>query len=553
MVRATTSPRAMRSRVVASTWSAVVAAPGLPDRVRVALADRVHAGLVRAGRPESAARVSRGVLRRVGSRRLRADLLVRQAAAEIQLGTPPGLTDAAAAELEFADKAFAKGNVRSAVASLTAVQRLLFDRRLHYDRLTSPMADDPGRFLAPWHASATVGALSASRGRREPAAAPPPDRPVRLLIATYGNHSFIEPVRRYFEEMPGVDVRFYDPTGEAAHISLMNNARPMAEHILAGRSAYGDRVAEWLQPLVDWADVVFVDWCAALAVLFGMIDPGSTRMVMRLHSFEAFAVWPHLVDFSRVDDVIFVSEHLHDLAAAAVPGLASGGSRIHVISNAMDLRRFRREKSPAARFTLGVVGIKSIAKDPRWAVEVLRHLRAHDDRYRLVLLGQEINPAASPDSKAYWDRFLADIADLEPAGAVARLGQIEDVPSALTEVGVVLSSSVRESFHCGLVEGAASGAVPVVRDWPFFAGRPHGARSLFPPDWVVDGTRAAADRILAATASEEAWRKTGAAAADHAIATWDWETVSRQFDWVVCKDAAGDSAATERTDGVDGE
>ena len=53
----------------------------------------------------------------------------------------------------------------------------------------------------------------------------------------------------------------------------------------------------------------------------------------------------------------------------------------------------------------------------------------------------------------------------------------------------MLSSSVRESFHMGLVEAVASGALPVVRDWPFFPG---AARTLFPPDWVVDSPAEAA-------------------------------------------------------------
>jgi len=307
----------------------------------------------------------------------------------------------------------------------------------------------------------------------------------------------------------------------------------MMEHILSGQSAFGDKVAAWLQPQVEWADVVFVDWCAALAVLFSMIDPGPTRIVVRLHSFEAFTAWPHLVDFSRVDDVIFVSDHLRDLVTAAVPGVTSGGPQLHVIDNAMDLQRFAREKDADARFTLAVVGIKAVAKDPRWAVEVLRRLRTQDDRYRLILFGNDLNPATSEDARRYLDLLRDDLADLEQSGIVSRPGHVSDMPNALRDVGVVVSSSVRESFHCGLVEGAASGAVPVVRDWPFFAARKNGARALFPPEWVVDTPQEAADRILAATTSEEVWRKAGAEASVHALATWDWSVVKHQFDWVV--------------------
>ncbi|WP_239311556.1 glycosyltransferase family 1 protein [Plantactinospora mayteni] len=511
----------------------MLSTPGIPERARVRLADQVHASLLRAGRPDQAVRASRSALRRIGNRRLRADLLMRQVGAELEAGTPPTLPAAVSAELAFADSLLAKGNVRAAANSVQTVHRQLFHRRLQFDRMSSPLADDAAGFLAQWHASATVKALSAPRGRSGVAGPAPSGRPLRLLIATYGNHGFLNLIRRHFEQLPDVEVRFLDPGEDGIHVPLLNNSRAMIEHILSGRSTFGDRVEEWLGPQVEWADVVFVDWCAALAVLFTMVDPGSTRVVVRLHSFEAFAHWPHLVDFSRVDDVIFVSDHLRDLSVAAIPALTSAGSRLHAISNAMDLSSYRRAKHPDARFTLAVVGIKAVAKDPGWAVQVLRHLRAYDDRYRLALYGHDLNADASPDARRFWDELLAEIADLEAAGAVVRMGQTDDMPEAFREVGVIVSSSVRESFHCALVEGAASGAVPVVRDWPFFAGWAASARSLFPADWVVDSPAEAAERIRSLTATEEVWREAGEAAATHAVATWDWEIVKHQFDEVV--------------------
>jgi hypothetical protein len=95
---------------------------------------------------------------------------------------------------------------------------------------------------------------------------------------------------------------------------------------------------------------------------------------------------------------------------------------------------------------------------------------------------------------------------------------------------VIISSSVRESFHVALVEGAASGAVPVVRDWPFFARRAASARSLFPRDWVVATPEEAARRILESTTTEPDWLVAGKAASDHALATWDWTVTRHQFD-----------------------
>ncbi len=300
---------------------------------------------------------------------------------------------------------------------------------------------------------------------------------------------------------------------------------------LGGQAGYLGKVEATLRPHLEWEDTVFVEWCTISATLLTLVDPGTTRVVLRLHSFEAFSHWPHRVDFSRVDDMIFVSDHVRDLATEAIPRLSGAdGPRLHVIANAQDLASFRRPKRPGARHTLGFVGMAQVAKDPLWALEVLRLLRARDDRYRLLLVGGGLNPAASAAVRAYHERLEPALAELEEAGAVQRLGHSDDIPAALTDVGVILSISVREGAPCSLNEGAASGAVPVVRDWPFFAGREHGARTLFPAEWVVGSPEEAAERILAATADKETWTKAGQAAAEHALATWDWSVVQHDFD-----------------------
>jgi glycosyltransferase involved in cell wall biosynthesis len=170
-----------------------------------------------------------------------------------------------------------------------------------------------------------------------------------------------------------------------------------------------------------------------------------------------------------------------------------------------------------------------VAKDPRWAIEVLRRVRAHDSRYRLVLVGDDMDATLSAPVREYHRRLRADLAELEPSGAVRRLGRTADIPGVLADIGVMLSTSVRESFHLGLVEGAASGAVPVVRDWPYFAAS-GGARALFPADWVVDSPERAAERVLRLTVSDADWRAAGAAASAHALATWDRSVTRDAFD-----------------------
>ena len=334
----------------------------------------------------------------------------------------------------------------------------------------------------------------------------------------------------HYERHPDVELRHLDLAADSA-IAEVLSLRPMIEFRLGGHPAYEREVERVLRPHLDWADTVFAEWCTIAAAFLTLIDPGTTRMVIRLHKYETYTYWPHSADFSRVDDLVFVSEPMRDLTVAALPWLTGpGGPRLPVVANAMDLAGFRRPKEPGARFTVGLAGVGQIAKDPRWALDVLRRLRSHDARYRLLVMGAGFDPDSSAAARDYHDLLTRDLSELEPSGAVRRLGHVDDMPAAFAGVGVILSSSVRESFHCGLVEGAASGSVPVVRDWPCFDRRPRGARTLFPADWVVSSPREAAERIRAATADEETWQKSGQAAADHALAVWDWNVVRHEFD-----------------------
>ncbi|HET7389077.1 MAG TPA: glycosyltransferase [Nocardioidaceae bacterium] len=431
------------------------------------------------------------------------------------------------AQLAEADRHLAAGQPRRAARAFGEAVSETFDRRLHFDAPASPLAADPAGFTAPLRTSTTAQALRAPRGRAAPAAVAPTGRPARVLVVTNRNDDFLAEILAMLEESPDVEHRFLDLAEHDELLRGLRNPAAMAEEILTGRRGRAQAVESLLRPQLDWADTMFVEWCRAPAALLSMVDPADTRVVVRLHSYEAFTAWPHLVDFSRVDDLLFVSEHLRDLAVAAIPALTEADApTTHVLPPGMRLRRMARAKSGDARFTVGLLGASKLVKDPRWAIEVLRRLRKQDLRYRLLLIGGKFQDPTDATS-GYARELAEDLAELEPDGAVTRLGYTDDVPGVLERVGLILSSSVRESFHIGLVEGAASGAVPIVRDWPFFPG---AAARLFPADWVVASPDEAARRILEHTGSEETWRQAGEQAAAYVRERWDWPVVHAGYE-----------------------
>ena len=435
-------------------------------------------------------------------------------------------------ELVVADRTLAAGRYEEAAAMLMVAVRRAFDSVLHFDGLRSPLAEHPVEYTGPLRCSGVGKLMRGFQG--EPSRPEVPSRTTsdhdgqtRLLIATQHNDDFLHEIRDHFSELDGFDTRLEFFKDTPAVNRFGKHPQRFVKQVLANKPGLPRALENTFREHLDWADVVFVEWATALAALISRIDHPGTRVVVRLHSYEAFSMWPHMTVWSNVDDVVFVSEHLRDFAQKAIPGLSEPGApRLHVIPNAMELEKFVRPKGDDARFTLAVVGASKIVKDPRWAIDVVRHLREHDERYRLLLIRSKFQDTSAATHE-YAEALRGDLAELEPSGAVVPMKHTDDVPAALQEVGVVISSSVRESFHMGLVEGVASGALPVVRDWPFFPG---AARKLFPEDWVVDTPEQAAERILELTQDADRWRAETRAAARHVIEKWDWSVVRGDFE-----------------------
>ncbi|MFC9172904.1 MULTISPECIES: glycosyltransferase family 1 protein [Streptomyces] len=531
LLRNATGPLTLRSRVGARAWRAAVSAPGIPDTLRVTATEQVIQGMWLAGRQSGALVTARAAAEKLADPAIKARLLDEVASRVIKNGrTPDNLTEAVTAYLDLADAKLVSGDRPAAADALLHATKLAFHRVVHIDQLSSPLAADPAGFTAPFRKSTAASAVVRPKGRLTPAAAPPKDRPLRLLVATTSNANFLHLIRSHYEANPDVELRFLDMAEHPGMKRLNGATQRHVEYRLGGDPLFAHGVEQQLRPYLDWADTVFVDWCVAPAALFTVIDPGDTRIIVRLHSYEAFTRWPHVMDFSRVDDLVFVADHIRDLSLAAIPGLSGERTpRTHVIDNGMDLANFRRTKDPSTRFNLGLVGIGQVAKDPLWALQVLQLLRERDERYRLFVIGGEMGRPSNA-AKAYARKLEKALKRLTEEGAVVQVGSTDDVPGALEDVGVILSTSVREGCHVGLMEGAASGAAPVVRDWPFFAGGEHGAGTLYPAEWVVGTVEEAVERVLSLTASDESWRNAGKMATEHALTTWDWPVVRLDFD-----------------------
>ena len=430
--------------------------------------------------------------------------------------------------LRHADEALSAGRLDDAGDLLVSALRVAFHRELHADGLSSPLVDNPHDFTKILRESAAFRALgSPTQDVPESAIASPAQNSDRLLIIPGAYASFTQAIITGLSARPEVEVRVLDLKGD----------RPSFRNVTLDPSLLMERVTQAVkratppitrheQEHLSWADTIFVDWCDNNAVWTIMHAPKSARIVVRIHSIDALSPHPHLVDWSKVSDVIFVGDHIRTVVTQAVPDLTRH-TATHVIPNLLHLSHFDHPKTPGADRTLAMVGWAQRVKDPLFALEILARLRAVDETWRLMLVGRDFPLILRGSEARYRDTYRRRAVADDVRDAVRYVGYTPRLDDVLRNAGFILSCSRRESQGVALTEAAASGAVPVVRNWPMFAHY-DAARSAFPNDWVVNSPAEAGERILKHVDAEKR-RSAGAAARRYVMDRYDQSVVAEKL------------------------
>jgi glycosyltransferase involved in cell wall biosynthesis len=343
--------------------------------------------------------------------------------------------------------------------------------------------DSVRRTLSP-HLERLVPVARATRGRRP-----------RILVAGH-DLKFFAPIQQHLERT-GAEVRIDRWEGHKAH------DEPASRDGLA------------------WADTIVCEWCLGNAEWYARRRREDQRLLVRFHRQELETEFPPRLDIGAVDAMVFVSERIRRSAIERF-GWSSTGTE--VVPNSVDTLALDRPKLPGARRTLGLIGLVPRLKGLDRALDLLIELRRHDRRFRLALAGAL--PWEKPwvwnraSERRYFSRQLDRVRRHRLLGdAVTFQGHVTDVGSWLKQIGVILSMSDLESFHLGLAEGMASGAVPVIRPWA-------GADELYPAAWIHTTPSAAAWWLLE---HQDEWAQAGQQARAHVREHYDLDDLNRRW------------------------
>ncbi|MDV3219824.1 hypothetical protein [Intrasporangium sp.] len=421
-----------------------------------------------------------------------------------ELVEPGELDELLTTVFSSADAALEARAMRDCAGRASIAIDLMFHPRLHTDVPSTPLVESPQRFTAPLRQSRVGELLTSPTGSNVAVHdTPPPVGEGRAVKVTYLPGSYPWHASRVISALDA------DPRVDLSVLQLKEpafQAMALGEFFVSYRlrRAVGGDLREPASPeeLAELAraDVVVADWADKGALWASVNLPPGARLVLRVHSADVLSAGIHLVDWSRVDDLICVSEHLRQIVLALL-GDRAQHLNVHVVPNL--LAPFPAEDSNATPSraavavggrTLAMVGWAQKVKDPIMALDILASLLEREPGWRLRLIGSDFGPSSSALVNDYIRAFRRRSVEPDLLDAIDYVGQTSDVPGALAGSAFILSTSLRESFHIGAMEGIVAGAVPVVREWPAFA-RYQGASGLFPKSAIFETVDDAVDII----------------------------------------------------------
>ncbi|MGD9245800.1 MAG: glycosyltransferase, partial [Desulfobacterales bacterium] len=228
---------------------------------------------------------------------------------------------------------------------------------------------------------------------------------------------------------------------------------------------------EEIEAAVQWADVVWIEWANELAIALTnhptLLD--DKHIICRLHSYEALAGFVQKVKWEKIDDLIFVAEHIKDIVLQQDPSLHSKVTNILLIPNGVNLDKlvFRNRSKGKNLAYLGHINYK---KGPMLLLHAFRELLQADTKYRLFIAGD------FQDAR-YQLYFNQMIKEMDLARSIQFDGWVDDVAHWLEDKHYIVCTSVLEGHPVGIMEAMACGLKPVIHNFV-------GARDIYPEKYL---------------------------------------------------------------------
>ncbi len=211
-------------------------------------------------------------------------------------------------------------------------------------------------------------------------------------------------------------------------------------------------------------EVVFFEWASELLVKATQI-PKMTKIVTRLHRYELYH-WANQVDWSKVDQIILVSEAKRREFNSRFAGF---DEKIRVIPEAVNPNKFLYEPNKFNK-NIGILGNLTPRKRVYELILAFAELEFPQKGYHLHVGG-----GAHLRFMDYYEAVINLPLRLGIENSVTFYGHIQNSSEFFQKIDIFISNSYSEGLQVSPMEAVVSGCYCFAHHWP-------GADELLPPE-----------------------------------------------------------------------
>jgi len=223
----------------------------------------------------------------------------------------------------------------------------------------------------------------------------------------------------------------------------------------------------------EWADVSWFEWCEKLAFFGTQMLPSKSKVIVRLHRYEAHTYWPYRMDWSRVDCLILIGNPaIRKLLTSRIPGLESQ-TRVEDIANGVELDCFELGEKDYRK--VAFVGPINNKKGIALLLQAISAIKKAFPEFKFYLRS-EFQPGEKEIEEYF--KYYVDSANLTDS-IVLDQNKKDKAAMALwyKDKGFYLNTSIVEGCPVSPVEAAATGSIPLIHSWP-------GVNKFFPGELI---------------------------------------------------------------------
>jgi glycosyltransferase involved in cell wall biosynthesis/2-polyprenyl-3-methyl-5-hydroxy-6-metoxy-1,4-benzoquinol methylase len=231
---------------------------------------------------------------------------------------------------------------------------------------------------------------------------------------------------------------------------------------------------------MKWADICWFEWCDEL-VIYGSKHQMAEqkKIICRLHSYEAFTDYPDKVNWTNVDKVIFVAEHIKNYLLEKNGCIKN--DRTIIIPNGINVDKYAfKQREPG--YNIAYVGYINYKKGPMLLLHVFKAIFDKDSRYKLYIAGKY-------QDARYELYFKQMVKELGMQSNVFFEGWQENIDKWLEDKNYIISTSLLEGNPVGIMEAMSQGIKPVIHNFV-------GARRMYPAKYVWNTINEAVDMVI---------------------------------------------------------